>query len=106
ADKDSLDAAIKMIKDITAEPEVGKVYNGKITKLMNFGAFCEFMPGREGLIHVSEISKEYVKDVASVLKEGQEVEVVLFEIDSQGRNNLSMKRVQKGGEEEEKEKAA
>lgn len=93
ANKESLDKAVQTIRDIIAEPEVGKVYDGKITKLMNFGAFCEFMPGREGLIHVSELSDTYVKDVASVVKEGDAVRVVLFEIDNQGRNNLSIKRV-------------
>jgi polyribonucleotide nucleotidyltransferase len=93
ANKEALDKAVQMVRDIIAEPEVGKVYNGKITKLMNFGAFCEFMPGREGLIHVSEMSATYVKDVKEVLKEGDEVKVILFEIDDQHRNNLSIKRI-------------
>ena len=92
-DKASLENAVQMIQDIIVEPEVGRVYEGRITKLMNFGAFCEFMPGREGLIHVSEISSDYVKDASEHLAEGDEVKVVLFEIDSQGRNNLSIKRV-------------
>jgi len=94
SDRESLEKALQMIKDITAEPEVGKVYEGKITKLMNFGAFCEFMPGQEGLIHVSELSNSYVKEVSDVVKEGDAVKVVLFEIDSQGRNNLSIKRAE------------
>jgi len=93
SNKKSLDAAVKMVKDIIAEPEVGKVYEGKITKLMNFGAFCEFMPGKEGLIHVSELSEGFVKEVSSVVKEGDAVRVVLFEIDDQKRCNLSIKRV-------------
>ncbi|MBU0570846.1 MAG: polyribonucleotide nucleotidyltransferase [Candidatus Omnitrophica bacterium] len=97
ANKESLDQAVKMVRDIIAEPEVGKVYDGKITKLMAFGAFCEFMPGKEGLIHVSELSGGYVKDVASIVKEGDAVKVVLFEIDKQGRNNLSVKRVKDAG---------
>jgi len=103
ADKESLESAVQMIKDIIAEPEAGKVYQGKITKLMAFGAFCEFMPGKEGLIHVSELSREYVKDVSSVVKEGDAVEVILFEIDSQGRNNLSIKRAQELKEAKEAE---
>jgi polyribonucleotide nucleotidyltransferase len=99
ADKQSLEAAVRMVSEIIAEPEVGKIYPGKITKLMNFGAFCEFMPGREGLIHVSELSKEYVKDVTACVKEGDEVKVLLFEVDDQGRNNLSIKRVEEGEDE-------
>ncbi len=93
ANKESLDQAVRMVRDIIADPEVGKVYDGKITKLMDFGAFCEFMPGKEGLIHVSELSGEYVKDVTTIVSEGDAVKVVLFEVDKQGRNNLSIKRV-------------
>ncbi|KJJ84026.1 polynucleotide phosphorylase/polyadenylase [Candidatus Omnitrophus magneticus] len=92
-EKTAMDKALRMIKDITDDPEVGKIYNGRITKLMNFGAFCEFMQGREGLIHVSEVSDTYVRDVSTVLKEGDDVKVILFEIDNQGRYNLSIKRV-------------
>ena len=91
--KESLDKAVKIVEEIIAEPEVGKIYDGKITKIMAFGAFCEFMPGNEGLIHVSELSAEYVKDVSAHVKEGDAVRVVLFEIDDQGRKNLSIKRV-------------
>jgi polyribonucleotide nucleotidyltransferase len=79
------------ILGIVAEPEVGKVYHGKVTKIMDFGAFVEFMPGKEGLVHISQISPERVAKVTDVLKEGQEVTVKLTEIDSQGRNNLSIK---------------
>ncbi len=100
ADKGSLDKAIQMVKGVTAEPEVGKTYDGVITKLMNFGAFCEFLPGKEGLIHVSELSKEYVKDVSSVVKEGQKVRVKLLAIDDQGRNNLSIKQAEEKDEED------
>ena len=92
-----------MVRDIIAEPEVGKIYEGRITKLMAFGAFCEFMPGKEGLIHVSELASDYVKDVSAVVKEGDEVMVMLFEIDKQGRNNLSIKRAkQEKSDPEEK----
>jgi polyribonucleotide nucleotidyltransferase len=83
--------AVDWIKSIVAEPEVGKVYQGKVVKIMDFGAFVEFMPGKEGLVHISQISKDRVEKVTDVLKEGQEVTVKLTEIDSQGRNNLSMK---------------
>lgn len=105
ADKESLDKAVEWVKNITAEPEVGKIYDGKITKLMNFGAFCEFLPGQEGLIHVSELSSNYVKEVADVVKEGQEVKVKLIKIDEQGRKNLSMKQAEEGGEGGEQAKS-
>lgn len=91
--KEAIDKARAIIESITAEPEVGKIYNGKVIKIMDFGAFVEIMPGREGLVHISEISDSRVENVNDVLKEGQEVQVVLKEIDSMGRLNLSMKRV-------------
>jgi polyribonucleotide nucleotidyltransferase len=90
-DGEAADKAVAWIRSIVAEPEVGKVYDGRVVKLMDFGAFVEFMPGKEGLVHVSQISNERVEKVADVLKEGQEVKVKLMEIDSQGRKNLSMK---------------
>ncbi|MDD3678739.1 MAG: polyribonucleotide nucleotidyltransferase [Patescibacteria group bacterium] len=84
--------AIEWIKGLTDEPEVGKVYDARVVKVMDFGAFVEFMPGQEGLVHVSEISDERVENVSDVLKEGQEVRVKLFEIDKMGRKNLSIKK--------------
>lgn len=90
-DGEAADKAINWIKSIVAEPEVGKIYDGHVVKLMDFGAFVEFMPGKEGLVHVSQISNDRVEKVSDVLKEGQAVKVKLTEIDSQGRNNLSMK---------------
>jgi polyribonucleotide nucleotidyltransferase len=90
-DGGAADKAVAWIRSIVAEPEVGKVYDGRVVKIMDFGAFVEFMPGKEGLVHVSQISNERVEKVSDVLKEGQEVKVKLTEIDSQGRNNLSMK---------------
>lgn len=92
-DGEAGDRAVAWIRSIVAEPEVGKIYEGKVVKLMDFGAFVEFMPGKEGLVHVSQISNDRVEKVADVLKEGQAVTVKLTEIDSQGRNNLSMKAV-------------
>ncbi|MDP8257895.1 MAG: polyribonucleotide nucleotidyltransferase [Candidatus Aadella gelida] len=92
ADKESLDKAIVWVKSIVEEPEVGKIYNAKITKIMNFGAFCEYLPGQEGLCHVSELAGEFVKNVADVVKEGQEVKVKLIGIDDQGRVKLSIKQ--------------
>lgn len=85
--------AIDWIKSLTDEAEIGKVYNGKVVKIMDFGAFVEFMPGQEGLVHVSQIADERVEKVTDYLKEGQEVKVKLVAIDDMGRNNLSMKAV-------------
>jgi polyribonucleotide nucleotidyltransferase len=92
--KESLDRAVEWIKGITAEPEIGKVYDATIVKIMPFGAFCEFMPGKEGLIHVSELSGKYVKEVTEVVKEGQEVRIKVIGIDDQGRVKLSMKQAE------------
>ena len=93
--KEAIDKAREIIEGLTAEPEIGKVYNGTVIKIMDFGAFVEIMPGREGLVHISEISEARVEKVTDVLKEGQEIKVLLKEIDDMGRLNLSMKRVPK-----------
>ena len=85
--------ACDMIRALIAEPEVGKIYDATITRLMEFGAFAEFMPGKEGLIHIGEMQWGRTNSVKDVVKEGDKVKVKLFEIDSQGRNNLSMKRL-------------
>jgi len=86
-------AAKKMIEDITAEAEVGTIYNGKVAKIMEFGAFVTILPGKDGLVHISQISNERVEKVGDHLKEGDEVRVKLLEIDRQGRMRLSMKEV-------------
>ena len=86
--------AVEMIKRLTEEVEVGKMYTGKIKRLMNFGAFCEVLPGKEGLIHISELADKYVEKVEDVVKVGDEVQVRVIEIDQQGRINLSMKQTQ------------
>ncbi len=80
-----------MIYAIVREAEVGEVYKGKVTRLMNFGAFVEILPGKEGLVHISNIAHERVNKVEDVLKIGDEVEVKVTEIDQQGRINLSRK---------------
>ncbi|PWQ99019.1 polyribonucleotide nucleotidyltransferase [Leucothrix arctica] len=82
-----------MIEAITAEAEVGKIYEGKVAKIMDFGAFVTILPGKDGLVHISQISDERVEDVNAHLKEGQTVRVKLLEIDRQGRMRLSMKEV-------------
>jgi len=83
--------AKSIIEGIVAEPEVGKIYSGKITKIMQFGAFVEILPGKEGLLHISQMDKQRVAKVEDLFKEGDSVEVKLTEIDSQGRLNLSRK---------------
>lgn len=89
--------AIDMINGITAEAEVGKVYTGKVTRLMNFGAFVEILPGKEGLVHISQLSTEHVNKVEDVVSVGDEIVVKVTEIDQKGRINLSRKAVLAGG---------
>ncbi len=93
-DSAASDKAIEIIKGLTEEVQVGKIYNGKIKRVTNFGAFCEILPGKEGLIHVSELSSEYVKNVSDVVHIGDEVKVKVIEIDELGRVNLSKKQAE------------
>jgi polyribonucleotide nucleotidyltransferase len=91
-DGESIAKAKQMINDIVAEPEVGAIYEDKpVVSVLDFGAFVQIMPGKDGLVHVSEISEERVEKVADVLKEGQKVTVKLVAIDDRGRLQLSMK---------------
>jgi len=85
------DEAIKIIRDLTAEAEVGAVYTGKVKKIMDFGAFVEILPNTDGLIHISELAHHRVKAVTDILKEGDEVTVKVLEIDRQGKIRLSRK---------------
>ncbi|PTS73401.1 polyribonucleotide nucleotidyltransferase, partial [Sphingomonas sp. HMWF008] len=93
SDTAQIEAAIKWIKGIVEEAEVGKVYDGKVVNLVDFGAFVNFMGGKDGLVHVSEIKNERVEKVSDVLKEGQEVKVKVLEIDPRGKVRLSMRVV-------------
>ena len=100
SDKSQIDAAIAWIKGLVEEAEVGKVYDGKVVNLVDFGAFVNFMGGKDGLVHVSEIKNERVEKVADELSEGQEVKVKVLEIDQRGKVRLSMRVVdQETGEE-------
>ncbi|HEX6462390.1 MAG TPA: polyribonucleotide nucleotidyltransferase [Candidatus Saccharimonadales bacterium] len=90
-DTKSITAAMQMIQAIVAEPEIGKVYDGIVVKLMEFGAFVNIMPGRDGLVHISQMSDQRVEKVSDIVKEGDKVRVKLVAIDDQGRLNLSMK---------------
>ncbi len=83
--------ALSIVEGIVAEPEVGKVYTGKVVKIIEIGAFVEFLPGREGLVHISKLENHRVAKVEDVVSEGDEIKVKLMEIDRQGRFNLSRK---------------
>ena len=85
------DVAKKRIEEITAEVEVGKVYEGPITKLLEFGALVNLLPGKDGLLHISQIAHQRVEKVTDFLKEGQIVKVKVLETDEKGRIKLSMK---------------
>ncbi len=92
----SAQKAIDMIEGIVAVAEVGKIYTGKVTRLMNFGAFVEILPGKEGLVHISQLSTERVEKVEDVVSVGDEIAVKVVEIDQKGRINLSRKAVLQG----------
>ena len=85
--------AKKKIEDITADVEVGRVYDGTVLKLLDFGAIVQLLPGKDGLLHISQISKERVANVSDHLKEGQQVKVKVLEADEKGRVRLSMKAI-------------
>ncbi|WP_066801404.1 polyribonucleotide nucleotidyltransferase [Sphingomonas soli] len=100
SDPAQIEAAIAWIKGLVEEAEVGKIYNGKVVNLVDFGAFVNFMGGKDGLVHVSEIRNERTEKVSDVLSEGQEVKVKVLEIDQRGKVRLSMRVVdQETGEE-------
>jgi polyribonucleotide nucleotidyltransferase len=91
--KEAADEARKRIEQITADVEPGQVFEGKVIKIMNFGAFVSLTPGRDGLVHISQLSEERVENVTDVVKEGDMVKVKVLEVDKQGRIRLSMKAV-------------
>ncbi len=92
------EAAKKRIQELTADVEVGKVYEGTVLRLLDFGAIVQLLPGRDGLLHISQISHERVNAVSDHLKEGQQVKVKVLEADDKGRVRLSMKAVEPRGE--------
>ena len=87
------DAAIEMIQAITAEAEVGEIYTGKVARIVDFGAFVNILPGKDGLVHISQIADERVENVSDYLSEGQEVQVKVLDVDQRGRIKLSMREV-------------
>ena len=92
-DADSRDAALDMVNAITAEAEVGKLYSGKVARIVDFGAFVTILPGKDGLVHISQIAKERVENVNEYLKEGQEILVKCTDLDARGRIKLSIKEI-------------
>ncbi len=92
-DREAGEQAMKLIEQITADVEVGAIYEGKVAKLMDFGAFVTILPGKDGLVHISQISEERVENVSDKLSEGDVIKVKVLEIDKQGRIRLSMKAV-------------
>ena len=108
-DGESIKKAYEMIHSIVAEPEAGKIYDGKVVKIVDFGAFVNFFGKRDGLVHVSQIENRRLNHPSDVLKEGQDVKVKLLGFDDRGKVRLAMKMVdQETGQEiaeEKKEKA-
>ncbi|MBL4868614.1 MAG: S1 RNA-binding domain-containing protein, partial [Pseudomonadales bacterium] len=94
-DKVAADAAIARVEEVTAEAEIGRVYEGKVVRIVDFGAFVSFMPGTDGLVHISQIAEERVEKVTDYLKEGQIINVKVLDIDQRGRVKLSMKEATK-----------
>src|SRR5215469_1398323 len=106
ADGESIRAALKWIKTIVSEPEVGEIYDGKVVKVMDFGAFVNFFGPKDGLVHISELSPKLVGKVSDVVKEGDTVKVKLLGFDDRGKVRLSMKVVdQETGEDLSKKQA-
>jgi polyribonucleotide nucleotidyltransferase len=93
ANAESIEAAIKWIKSLTSEPEVGQIYEGKVVKVMEFGAFVNFFGAKDGLVHVSQLARERVEKPGDVVKEGDTVKVKLLGFDDRGKVRLSMKVV-------------
>lgn len=94
-DGESIAKALEWVKGLVEEPEVGKIYTGKVVKVMDFGAFVNFMPHIDGMVHISEMAEGRVEKVTDIVNEGDEVRVKLMAIDDRGRMNLSMKAVEK-----------
>jgi len=92
-DKAAGDEVRRRIELIIADVEIGKIYEGKVVRIADFGAFVNFLPGKDGLVHISQISDQRIENVTDVLQEGQTVRVKVLEIDRQGRVRLSMKAV-------------
>lgn len=93
ADASAMEAAVARIMSITAEAEVGRIYHGRVERIVDFGAFVNILPGKDGLLHISQIADQRVENVSDFLSEGQMVDVVVLDVDQRGRIKLSMKEV-------------
>ena len=92
-DQASRDAAVALVQEITAEAEVGAIYTGTVARIVDFGAFVNILPGKDGLVHISQIANERVENVSDHLKEGQQVRVKVLDVDQRGRIKLSIKEL-------------
>jgi polyribonucleotide nucleotidyltransferase len=95
ADGEALAKALAIIRGLTASPEVGRIYEGKVRKIVDFGAFVEILPGTDGLLHISQLAEERVKSVSDVLHEGDRIPVKVLEVDRQGKIRLSLKEARR-----------
>jgi len=95
ADGAMMQKAIDIVRGLTASPEVGRIYDGKVRKIVEFGAFVEILPGTDGLLHISQIAEERVRSVSDVLKEGDQIPVKVLEVDRQGKIRLSLKEARR-----------
>ena len=95
ADSVMMQKAIDIIRGITASPEVGKIYDGKVRRIVEFGAFVEIFPGTDGLLHISQLAEDRVRSVTDVLKEGDQIPVKVLEVDRQGKIRLSLKEARR-----------
>jgi len=93
--KEGLAKAIKMVKALGQKPKVGQIYQGKVTRVEDYGAFVEYLPGQEGLVHISELAEGHVKKTSDVVKKGQKISVMILGVDEKGRVNLSYKSAKK-----------
>jgi len=93
ANSDAMNAAVDRVNEITAEAEVGRIYHGKVASIVDFGAFVNILPGKDGLLHISQIAQERVEKVTDYLSEGEEVDVVVLDVDQRGRIKLSIKEL-------------
>lgn len=103
--QEASDEAIRRIELLAADVEIGKIYEGKVVKIVEFGAFVNFLPGKDGLVHISEISHERIKNVADVLEEGQIIRVKVLDVDRQGRIKLSIKALSEENSPTEEEQS-
>ena len=92
-DQAARDKAVEMVEEITAEAEVGAIYTGTVARIVDFGAFVNILPGKDGLVHISQIANERVENVTDHLSEGQEVRVKVLDVDQRGRIKLSIKEL-------------